>query len=88
MARHIPEFAAAGKEKITVRHLLTHQGGLVADNGLGDYDDGPEEAWKRIFAMTAPGRAGREVRLQRHGLYRAGRGGAARERAGPPPLQP
>ncbi|MGA2257913.1 MAG: exo-beta-N-acetylmuramidase NamZ domain-containing protein, partial [Thermoguttaceae bacterium] len=58
VARYIPEFAAAGKEKITVRHLLTHQGGLIPDNGLGDYDDGPEKAWKRIFAMTprsAPG---------------------------------
>jgi CubicO group peptidase (beta-lactamase class C family) len=26
VARHVPEFAAAGKEKITVRHLLTHPG--------------------------------------------------------------
>ena len=58
VARHLPEFAAKGKEKITIRQLLTHQGGLIADNGLDDYEDGPAEAWKKIFAMkpvAAPG---------------------------------
>ncbi len=28
VARHIPEFATNGKEKITLRHLLTHTGGF------------------------------------------------------------
>jgi CubicO group peptidase (beta-lactamase class C family) len=28
VARHLPEFAAGGKEGVTVRHLLTHTGGL------------------------------------------------------------
>jgi CubicO group peptidase (beta-lactamase class C family) len=28
VCRHIPEFATAGKEGVTVRHLLTHTGGL------------------------------------------------------------
>ena len=28
VAHHIPEFAAGGKEKVTIRHLLTHTGGL------------------------------------------------------------
>jgi uncharacterized protein YbbC (DUF1343 family) len=58
VARYIAEFTAAGKERITVRHLLTHQGGLVPDNGLDDYESGPEKAWQRIFAMkpiAAPG---------------------------------
>lgn len=30
VARYWPEFAAAGKEKITLRHLLSHQAGLPA----------------------------------------------------------
>ena len=30
VARYWPEFAAAGKEKITLRHLLCHQAGLPA----------------------------------------------------------
>lgn len=51
VARHVPEFASHGKEKITVLHLLTHQAGLVADNSLGDYRDGPEKAWERILAL-------------------------------------
>ena len=28
VCRHIPEFAAAGKDAVTIRHLLTHTGGL------------------------------------------------------------
>jgi uncharacterized protein YbbC (DUF1343 family) len=52
VARYIPEFAAAGKDKITVRHLLTHTGGLIPDNSLDDYAGGPEKAWKRIFATV------------------------------------
>ena len=30
VARYWPEFAAAGKERITLRHLLSHQAGLPA----------------------------------------------------------
>ncbi len=58
IAQYISEFASKGKEKITVRHLLTHQGGLIPDNDLSDFENGPEKAWKRIFALTplaAPG---------------------------------
>lgn len=29
VCRHVPEFAAAGKEAVTVRHLLTHTGGVT-----------------------------------------------------------
>ncbi len=28
VARHIPEFAAHGKDTVTIRHLLTHTGGF------------------------------------------------------------
>ena len=28
VAKHLPEFAAGGKERITIRHLLTHTGGF------------------------------------------------------------
>lgn len=51
VAQHLPEFAANGKEEITVQQLLTHQGGLVPDNPLADYVDGAEQAWERIFAL-------------------------------------
>ena len=58
VAKHLPEFAANGKGQITVLQLLTHQGGLVPDNTLKDYLDGPAKAWERIFALkpsAAPG---------------------------------
>jgi CubicO group peptidase (beta-lactamase class C family) len=29
--RHVPEFAAGGKEAITIRHLLTHTGGFLGE---------------------------------------------------------
>ena len=48
---HIPEFGAGGKEKLTVHDLLTHQSGLIADNPIGDYADGPAEALERIWAL-------------------------------------
>jgi uncharacterized protein YbbC (DUF1343 family) len=51
VATHIPEFAAGGKEKLTVHDLLTHQSGLIADNPLDDYADGRTRALERIWAL-------------------------------------
>ena len=48
VVKHLPEFAPHGKDELTVRDLLIHQSGLIADNALGDYEQGPEEAWRRI----------------------------------------
>lgn len=48
---YLPEFTGEDKETITVRQLLTHQSGLIADNALADYLDGPEKAWERITAL-------------------------------------
>lgn len=52
VARHIPEFAVNGKAEITVLQLMTHQSGLIPDNSLRDYQDGPELAFQRIHALT------------------------------------
>jgi uncharacterized protein YbbC (DUF1343 family)/CubicO group peptidase (beta-lactamase class C family) len=57
-AKHLPEFAQNGKQGITVLQLLTHQSGLVADNPLGDYRDGPERAWERIAALKPQAQPG------------------------------
>ncbi len=51
VSAYLPEFAAEGKEKITVFHLLTHQAGLIPDNALADYEMGPEEARRRIMKL-------------------------------------
>ncbi len=47
----IPEFAANDKESITIRDLLIHQSGLIADNSLSDYEQGPDEAFQRIYDL-------------------------------------
>lgn len=51
VATYIPEFAKNGKESITVEQLLTHQGGLIPDNSIKDYEHGVDEAWKRMWAL-------------------------------------
>jgi CubicO group peptidase (beta-lactamase class C family) len=45
VARHIPEFAQNGKERITIRHLLTHTGGFRAMP-----DEWLSESWDQIIA--------------------------------------
>lgn len=52
VARYLPEFARKGKESITVRELLVHQGGMVADNPLADYLQGPATAWQQIWDLA------------------------------------
>ncbi|MBU6174316.1 MAG: DUF1343 domain-containing protein, partial [Planctomycetes bacterium] len=51
-----PEFGKNGKEAITVLDLLVHRSGLIPDNPLADYKDGPEKSWERIceLSLTAP----------------------------------
>ena len=51
VAKYIPEFAENGKDGISVFDLLLHQGGLIPDNALRDYEDGPEAAMQRILAL-------------------------------------
>ncbi|MDD3468561.1 MAG: DUF1343 domain-containing protein [Thermoguttaceae bacterium] len=51
IASIVPAFAENGKGEITIADCLLHQSGLVADNAMSDYEDGVEEAWRRIYAM-------------------------------------
>lgn len=56
VCHYLPEFTSHGKDKITIHHLLTHTSGLIADNHIRDYQQGKEEAWKRIcdLKLVAP----------------------------------
>jgi CubicO group peptidase (beta-lactamase class C family) len=48
VARHVPEFAAEGKEGITLRHLLTHTAGIrMVDTGW------PGAPWEEIVARIS-----------------------------------
>lgn len=51
VTKYIPEFAVNGKQAVTVYQLLTHQGGLIPDNSIKDYRDGPEKAMERVYAL-------------------------------------
>ncbi len=48
ITRYMPELDNHGKDQITVEMLLRHRSGLIPDNPLSDYADGPDEAWRRI----------------------------------------
>ena len=52
VASVIPEFATHDKDSITIRDLLIHQSGLLPDNSLADYQDGSDEAMRRIYDLT------------------------------------
>ena len=45
VARHIPEFAANGKDRVTIRHVLTHTGGFP-----GAVLNWAGEPWEKIIA--------------------------------------
>jgi SSS family transporter len=58
VAQYLPQFAANGKQDITIRQLLTHYSGLPPDVSLDDPWEGKEEGLRRAFAatpVTAPG---------------------------------
>lgn len=47
----LPEFDNHGKGAITVEQLLRHRAGLIADDPISDYADGPDAAWKRLAGL-------------------------------------
>ena len=58
VSKYLPEFAANGKQDITIRQLLTHYSGLPPDVSLEDVWSGKQEGLRRAFAcvpVTAPG---------------------------------
>ena len=62
-SRYVPELAAPGsqgKQAITLRQLLTHTSGLVADTPLADYERGRDEVIRRIAASKARGAPGQQ----------------------------
>jgi CubicO group peptidase (beta-lactamase class C family) len=56
VASYIPEFAAGGKETVTVRHLLTHTSGLPAFRPL--YSEFPTPETRLAGALATPPTAG------------------------------
>ena len=52
VSTYLPDFAANGKQDITIRQLLTHYSGLPPDLSLTDPWEGKQEAYTRAFAAT------------------------------------
>ncbi len=56
--RYLPAFRGAGKDRVTIRHLLTHSSGLPADQPLWRLTPGADSALRLVNAMaldTTPG---------------------------------
>lgn len=51
VGQHLPRFANRGKEAVTVRQLLLHVGGLIPDNSMNDYQDGPEQSIEKFLNL-------------------------------------
>ncbi len=49
---HLPELKGQGKDAITIEQLLRHRSGLIPDDPIADYADGPEAAWRKIAELT------------------------------------
>ncbi|HVK12917.1 MAG TPA: exo-beta-N-acetylmuramidase NamZ domain-containing protein [Gemmataceae bacterium] len=52
VAKYWPEFAANGKDDVTVEHCLTHVSGLIPDNSIKDYVGSREDMLKRIAGLS------------------------------------
>ncbi len=51
VAKHLPDFAVENKDKITILDLLVHRSGLIPDNAIKDYLEGPVKAKERLLAL-------------------------------------
>ena len=50
VARYLPEFAANGKDMLTLRHLLTHTGGFTNADAVQSSATDPDQWWEDVVA--------------------------------------
>lgn len=60
VSKYISAFGKNGKSHVTIRQLLTHHSGLMADNQLSDYRHGYKTSMKKIYALSLEGRPGHD----------------------------
>lgn len=73
VSRFLPEFKAPEQSRITIRHLLLHTSGLIPDNSIRDYQNGPETAWKRLFQQTPKTEPGEKFKYSDVGFLLLGK---------------
>lgn len=60
VSKYLPEFTSHGKNEITIKQLLSHQGGLIPDNALSDYKNGREQSYAKINELSLRAKPGDE----------------------------
>ena len=73
VAKFFPEFAAHGKESVTIEQLLVHSAGLIPDNALKDYDDGWDSAKPKICDLEPIAEPGTRFRYSDVGFILLGK---------------
>jgi CubicO group peptidase (beta-lactamase class C family) len=75
--RYLPEFAGAGKDRVTVRQLLSHVSGLPAERKYYQWLHDPAEVRSAALAEPLAAAPGTEVRYSDVGFIAAGEVAAA-----------
>jgi uncharacterized protein YbbC (DUF1343 family)/CubicO group peptidase (beta-lactamase class C family) len=73
LGRLLPEFDNHGKGDITVDQLLRHRAGLIPDDPISDYRDGPATAWEHLAEIDLVGPPGERFRYSDVGFLVLGR---------------
>jgi uncharacterized protein YbbC (DUF1343 family)/CubicO group peptidase (beta-lactamase class C family) len=73
LGRSLPAFDNHGKGAITIDQLLRHRAGLIPDNPIADYQNGPEAAWKRLAELDLVGPPGEQFRYSDVGFQILGK---------------
>jgi uncharacterized protein YbbC (DUF1343 family)/CubicO group peptidase (beta-lactamase class C family) len=68
-----PEFAANGKEDVTIEQLLVHSAGLIPDNALADYHDGWMSAKPKICDLEPLAKPGSQFKYSDVGFILLGK---------------
>ena len=71
--KFLPDWNNQGKGSITIDQLMRHRSGLIPDNNISDYSQGPEQAWKRMANLDLVGPPGEQFRYSDVGFMALGR---------------
>lgn len=73
LKKFLPDWDNHGKGSITIDQLLRHRSGLIPDNDIKDYANGPEQAWKKLANLDLVGPPGELFRYSDVGFIALGR---------------